>query len=411
MRRISVEDARRIAVRAQLLDGAKPGSSPDAILAVAERLRCIQIDPINVIARTQLLVLQSRLAHLEEKHLDVLAWERKELFHYWAHAASFVLTEDYPLHKMRMKRFLYGDARWGERVRAWMKENDALRRGILAQLRKHGPLRSRDLEDLGTKAWRSTGWTEGQTVSRMLDFMWTKGEIMIAGRDGLQRIWDLSHRWFPDWTATRAMTVKQGYEKAAELAFASLGVATPTLLNQHFVRGENPDLKATIAKLQKIGLIEPVEIRIGAASLPGKWFIHRDAVEALDDLRAGWEPRTALLSPFDNLIADRKRTLVLFDFDYKIEIYVPKAKRRYGYYTLPILWGDRLIGRIDAAVDRKEHSFNVLSVHAEESAPKGAGDDVAAAIVDLASFTGAVRIAWPKTIPRSWARALRGASL
>ena len=411
MTTISIEEARRIAVRAQLLDGAKPRSSPDAVLDVAERLRCIQIDPINVIARTQLLVLQSRLRNFEAKHLDALVWERKELFHYWAHAASFVLTEDYPLHKMRMRRFLYGPTTWHEQVQRWMSDNDALRRGILAQLRKRGPLRSRDLEDLGSRAWASTGWTGGQTISRMLDFMWTRGEIMIVGRDGLQRIWDLSDRWFPDWTVKRASTAKQGYEKAAELAFAALGVATATHVNQHFVRNENPDLKGTMAKFQKSGLIEPVEITNGSAPVRGKWFIHRDAVAMLDDIGTDWSPRTELLSPFDNLIADRKRTMALFDFDYKIEIYVPKAKRQYGYYSLPILWGERLIGRIDASVDRKERSFDVLSVHAEPGAPKEAGEDIAGAVADLARFTGARRIAWPRVLPRPWARALRAASL
>jgi uncharacterized protein YcaQ len=245
----------------------------------------------------------------------------------------------------------------------------------------------------------------------MLDFMWTRGEIMIVGRDGLQRIWDLSDRWYPDWTVKRALTAKQGYEKAAELAFGALGVATATHVNQHFVRNENPDLKGTMAKFQKSGLIEPVEITNGSAPVRGKWFIHRDAVAMLDDTGTDWSPRTELLSPFDNLIADRKRTMALFDFDYKIEIYVPKAKRLYGYYSLPILWGERLIGRIDASVDRKEHSFGVLSVHTEPGAPKGAGEDIAGAVADLARFTGALRIAWPGVLPRPWARSLRAASI
>ena len=142
--------------------------------------------------------------------------------------------------------------------------------------------------------------------------------------------------------------------------------------------------------------------------MPGRWYIHRAAEPHLDQIADGsWEPRTILLSPFDNLIADRKRTLALFDFDYKIEIYVPKAKRKYGYYSMPILSGDRLIGRVDATVERAERVFRVLSVHAEPGAPKDAGPDVAATVQDLAGFTGAGSIAWPRTLPRPWARALR----
>jgi hypothetical protein len=131
-------------------------------------------------------------------------------------------------------------------------------------------------------------------------------------------------------------------------------------------------------------------------------------VPLLDEISEdGWRPRTTLLSPFDNLIADRKRTLALWDFDYKIEIYVPKAKRKYGYYSLPILHGDALIGRIDAAADRKASVFRVLSVHAETGAPEGAGNEIAVTIQDLARFTGAGEISWPRDLPRQWARDLR----
>ena len=213
MNSITLGQARRLAIKAQLLDGGRPPSSPGAVLDVADRIRCIQIDPINVIARTQLLVLWSRLQGFDPAHLDELTWDRKELFHYWAHAASLVLTSDLPLHKMRMRRLGTSDTSWGNLIREWMEQNAPLRRRILTQLRKRGPLRSRDLESLPAEGWRSSGWNSGQTVTRMLDFMWTKGEIMIVGRDGLQRIWDLSERWFPEWAPKRALTENQGYEQ------------------------------------------------------------------------------------------------------------------------------------------------------------------------------------------------------
>ena len=408
MNPISATQARRIAIRSQLLDGDRPASSPDAVLDVVKRLRCVQIDPINVVARTQLLVLWSRLSDLDAHHLDVLMWERKELFHYWAHAASLVLTSDYPLHKMRMQRFRDPTTRWGGRYEEWLEKNAGLRRRILSELRRRGGLRSRDLEGIPADAWKSSGWTSGQTVTRMLDLMWTRGEIMISGRDGRQRIWDIAERWFPEWTPKRALTRRQGYDRAAEIAFSCLGIATPTQVNAHFVRDGHPDLRGTVARLERQKTILPIEVRDGSTRLPGNWYIHREALPLLDQITGnGWRPRTTLLSPFDNLIADRKRTLALWDFDYKIEIYVPKAKRKYGYYSLPILRGDDLIGRIDTAADRKAGVFRVLSVHAELGAPKGAGGEIAATVRDLARFTGTEQIRWPRDLPRPWARDLR----
>jgi len=408
MTSISATQARRIAIRSQLLDGDRPPSSPNAVHDVAKRLRCIQIDPINVVARTQLLVLWSRLSDLDVRHLDVLMWERKELFHYWAHAASLVVTDDYPLHKMRMRRFRDPATLWAGRYEEWLERNSDLRRRILGELRRRGPLRSRDIEGIPADAWTSSGWTSGQTVTRMLDLMWTRGEIMISGRDGRQRIWDLAERWFPGWTPKRALTRRQGYDRAAEIAFSCLGVATPRQVNAHFVRDGQPDLKGTVARLERKKAIAPIEVRNGATRVPGNWYIHRTAVPLLDEISDdSWRPRTTLLSPFDNLIADRKRTLALWDFDYKIEIYVPKAKRKYGYYSLPILNGDTLIGRIDAAADRKARVFRVLSVHAETGAPEGAGIEIGVTIQDLARFTGAGEISWPRDLPRPWARDLR----
>jgi uncharacterized protein len=406
VRHLSLATARRVAVAAQRLAERPAASSPNAVIDVARSLRCIQVDPISAVAPTQQLVLASRLQGFERSNLDEVLWGRKQLFHYWAHAASLVLTEDFPLHARRMRSFGRGDDNRSRWVREWMKDNAALRRHILKRIRAEGPLRSRDLEDRSRRSWESSGWTANQNVSRMLDLMWARGELMIVGRQGLQRIWDLTERWLPDWAPQDRLTEPQAVERAAAHAMRALGVATPRHVSEHFTRGYYSNLPRALARLERRGEIEPVEVE-GPGRDP--WYLHREARQWLNGGSAGSEPRTVLLSPFDNLICDRRRTRRLFDFDYSIEIYVPKAKRKYGYYVLPILHGDRLIGRLDAALDRKKGVFRVHSLYNEPGAPLDAatGGEVGKAIRGLAQFTQASDVALPARLPRGWARPLR----
>lgn len=243
----------------------------------------------------------------------------------------------------------------------------------------------------------------------MLDFLWARGQLMIVGRQGLQRIWDLTERWLPEWAPQDPLTERQAVERATLHAVRALGVATARQVAEHFTRGYYPGMPQALARLERRGEIVRVEIDGVNGSLKGPWYLHGEARAWIDGGDAGWEPRTVLLSPFDNLICDRRRTRQLFDFDYAIEIYVPKAKRKYGYYVLPILHGDRLIGRLDAAVDRKAGVFLVHALHAEAEAPLDAasGREVAGAIERLAAFAGASAIDLPARVPRGWARPLR----
>jgi uncharacterized protein YcaQ len=211
---------------------------------------------------------------------------------------------------------------------------------------------------------------------------------MIAGRRGLDRLWDLSERWFPEWTPRERLTERRVVERAALHSLRALGVATPRQIAQHFTRSSYPGLAAALDRLHKKGEIVPVSV--GEFTKP--WLTTADDAERLSAPGGlDWEPRTTLLSPFDNLIADRARTRDLFGFDYTIEIYVPKAKRRFGYYVLPILHGDRLIGRIDSHMDRDENVYVVDHVYVEEGAPRdrATGRAVGDAIGSLAGWLGA----------------------
>ncbi len=397
---ITSTQARRISIDAQGLAAARRETD---VLGVARRLRCIQMDPINAVARTQLLVLFSRLGAFDPLELDRLLFEDRSMFSYWAHAASFVLTEDYPIHAYRMKRWP-GTGKWADEVRAWMDECTDFQRYVLRELKK-GPMRAKDLEDRSVRSWQSSGWTDRQNVSRMLDFMWGQGKIMIAGRKGLERIWTRSDLWFAPEVRARRMPERVLVEQATIHSLRALGVATRKQISQHFTRGLYPGIARVLTSLIDKGVVVEVEIK----DLPGTWYMLTEALGLIDDTAKGWRGRTTLLSPFDNLICDRDRTNVLFDFDFRIEIYVPKSKRKHGYYVLPIIDGDTLVGRIDPTMDRKTGTFTVNNLYVELVAEGQlpAARRARSAIEALASWLGATDIAYGN-IAESWRPAFKG---
>ena len=407
--------ARRLAVAKQRLAGPAAPPTPEGIFDVARDLGCLQLDPIGVVAPSHLLVVRSRVGAYDPAALDRLLWDERRLFEYWAHCASIVLTEDYPIHNLLMRSYGGRESPAGARLREWVAANIGLHDSILARLRDEGPLPSQKFEGAGGVGWVSTGWTSGRDVSKMLDFLWLKGAIMVAGRPraGGQKLWDLAERRLPDWTPRDLLPEEEIVRRAAERSLRALGVARVAQIGQHFIRGRYPGLQGALDDLEAAGRIARVRIaEDGAATQPwpGVWYVHTDDLPLLDRIAAGdWAPRTTLLSPFDNLICDRKRTEGLFDFSFRIEIYTPKEKRQYGYYVLPILHGDRLIGRIDPALDRKSGRLTVHAVHAEPGAPDGpeAARAVADAVADLARFLGAREIAYAGPVPEGWRAALR----
>lgn len=397
---LSPTQARQLFITKQRLAGERPAATPDGLHQLFRDLGCVQIDPINAVERTQWLVLWSRLGHYDRAHLEQLLWHERRLFEYWAHCASIVLTEDYALHAPLMRG--YG---WSERTRAWVKQNAKLKRYVLAQLRHHGPLLSRDLTEDGIHPdeWVSTGWTSGRNISRMLDYLWIGGQIMVAGREGIQKKWDLAERVLPDWTPRERLSPREVTRRAAERALRALGVATPTHIQRHFIRGRYAELPQALADLEKQKKIQKVKI----ADWKGNWYIHVDDCSLVADHWLLPSSRATLLSPFDNLICDRARTRQMFGFDFTIEIYVPAAKRQYGYYVLPILHNDALIGRIDPTMERETGTLRVNAVYAEPEAPAAAGPEIAQAARDLARFLGAEKIVYNRAmLPSVWKKAL-----
>ena len=328
---VSLAQARRIAIRAQLLDG-----SASSVLETVRRLGSLQLDPTARVAPTQFLVLWSRLGQYDRNELQRLLDER-ELFEWIA----FVYPKEaLPALLSRMHRWPPGNGLWPSRVGEWLQANAAFKRYVLRELERNGPMLSRQFEDRAKVRWPSSGWTGDRNVGRMLEFLCARGEIATVGRDGKQRLWDLAPRWYGD--------IEPLPHAEADAYFAG-------------------------ARFRALG----VELR------RGRLVAHPDA----DDRPVR---RTTLLSPFDRLIHDRARTEALYDFHYRIEIYVPKAERKYGYFVLPVLHRDRLVGRIDPEVDRKRGVLRINAVHWENDPI-----ELERPVRSLARFLGVDKVEWP----------------
>ena len=394
---LSRQDLRRLAIARQHL--ADPAPVP--MLDVIRDLGCVQLDPIRAVERTHLLVLWSRLGSFDKVDLTRLRWEEKALFEYWAHAASMVLTEEYPVFKWGMHR-RQEDPRRAARYQKWFDENPGaskLKDHILERLQKEGPLFSRDIETEDDLRFE-TRWSSGRYVGVVLDYLWTNGQILTVERVGNQRKWGLAQEFWPAWTPQDEWTAKEANRFAVQKAIRALGAATAKQIKVHYTRGMYPELTAVLSQLVQEERLIPVTVQ----DVPGDYYLHADDLPLLRQIQSGdWQPHTVLLSPFDNLICDRDRTEALWDFYFRIEIYVPKAKREFGYYVLPILHGDKLIGRIDPKMDRKTKTLHIYNVYAEEGTPKfkKTVKAIGTAVTSLATFLGAKQIEWGN-VPSGW---------
>jgi uncharacterized protein len=263
---LSLEEARRLAIRSQHLAGPPPGQSLEAMRQVLRGIRVLQIDPVNVVARSHLLVLWSRLGGFDRADLDTLLWQERWMFEYWAHAASLVLTEDYPIHQHLMR------ANRETLARKWLAANDDFRRYVLDRLRESGPLPIGAIEDRAVVSWTSTGWTNGRNVDKMLDFLWKQGIIMVAGRDGLRRLWALAD--FPASVTQEELSEEEAVTRAAEHSLRALGVARARDVERHFTIGRYPGLD-----LDRMAWARPVRVEGGTE----QWYAHRDVLERLDE--------------------------------------------------------------------------------------------------------------------------------
>lgn len=353
---LSRDDARRIAVRAQLLDSRRPAG----LLVAVRQLTLLQIDPTAAIAPSANLVAWSRLGssysptELDRSLVDRTLIELR---------AMIRPAEDIALYRAEMAewpgRGLLRD--WQEYRRDWVQANDGCRRDILARLDAAGPLPSRELPNTCARPWASSGWTNDRTITQLLEFMVQRGEVAVAGRQDRERLWDLASRVYPD---DLVVPSHEALRMRNERRLGALGIA----------RARGPECPVEPMDVGEVG--EPAVV----AGVRGKWRVDPAS------LGQPFSGRAALLSPFDRLIHDRKRTIELFEFDYQLEMYKPAAKRRWGYFALPILYGDRLVGKVDATADRDAGVLRVDAIHQDTPFTKPMTADVHQEIKDLATW-------------------------
>lgn len=393
--RISARDARRLAVTAQRLAGARPRATSAGVLHVIKDIGYLQLDPTNVVARNPYLVLWSRLGHYDTTLLDDLLARHRALFE----TPSLILpVSDLGLHSATMRAYRRvsagsgwgpsGRGKWTEIATRWIRKNAALRRSVLARLRREGPLPLSAFEGRAVVSWTSGEWDSERNVALMLSVLQRRGEVVVSGRRRGQKLWAIADGWLPK-VAPLPPT-----ERARQAVLRSLranGIATKRHLRWYYAFNRHLT-PAALVSLEKEGAV----VRVEVDGVPGPHYATSDVERRLRAVREEWEPRTTLLSPFDNLIMDRFNANDLFDFFYRIEIYTPARLRKRGYWAMPVLHGDRIVGSVDPRVDRDRSELVVNRVVLEPGAPRGAMPAIRRAVRELAEFSGADRVRWPK---------------
>jgi len=356
---LSRADARRVAVRAQRLAAERPADLHDTV----RRLSLLQLNPTSAVAPSADLVLWSRLGSSYDPQELADALDEQSVLEY---RGTLRPAEDLALYRAEMEVWAAGELTGWQRSNVeWLRTNEACRQDILERLRADGPLPISELPDLCVRPWESSGWNNNRNVTMMLHVMVRTGEVAAAGGTGKERLWDLAERVYPGGPVP---PLAESLRLRDERRLGALGIA----------RSRGPECP-----------VEPLDV--GDAGEPavvdgvrGQWRVdpvHLDAVRG-----SPFEGRAALLSPFDRLLHDRKRMAEIFEFEYALEMFKPARVRRWGYYALPVLHGDRLLGKLDATADRRAGVLRVHALHEDGDWTPATRASVEDEVADLARW-------------------------
>lgn len=398
---LSNANARALTLAAMGLDRppAKPATKR-AVLDAIRRMRVLQIDTIHVVARSPYLVLWSRLGDFEPRWLDELLADGK-LFEYWSHEACFIPIEDYPLYR----RVMLGGPLRMKSAPSWIRAHPDEIERVLEHTRRRGGAMSADFVRTDGK---KGGWWEWKPEKHALEALHCTGELMIRERRNFHRVYDLRERVLPRWRDEDAPPIETVRRELALAAVKALGVATVRWAPDYF-RTPKAGARELLEELADEGSLTRVEIE----GIRDVGYVHADNAKLLRAVAAGriGPSVTTLLSPFDPLVWHRERASALFGFDYRIECYTPAPKRVYGYFTLPILDGDRLVGRLDPKAHRADGVFEVKAIHLEPDVKIDAGlvERVAEAIARSAAWHRTPDVVVRESDPPGLARKLTSA--
>lgn len=360
--------ARNLLLAAQGLQQlpTEPACKEDCLAAI-RRMGLLQIDTISVVARSPYLVLWSRLGDYEPRWLEELLAEGA-LFEYWSHAACFLPIEDYRIYRRRMLDYAKDDAYMPSGMNAQNSEKREVVERVLTHIRENGAVRSADFQCVRDRAY---AWWDWKPEKIALEHLFNAGVLMIARREGFQRVYDLRERVLPDWDDTHTLTPEEARKELALKAIRALGLARARWLAGstgyfgNYLRAQ--DIKAILTEATRSG--EVLAVTVEGSGAPA--YVHRDNCLLMEQAAEGTltSSVTTLLSPFDPVVSNRARARELFGFDYQIETYTPAERRRYGYFSLPILHRSHLVGRLDAKAHRRDGLFEIRSLHFEKETP------------------------------------------
>jgi uncharacterized protein YcaQ len=397
--RMTSREARRLAITSQRLVSAPPATRR-GVMEIVRDIGYLQLDPTNVVARNPLLVLWSRLGTYDPAILETLLAKR-ELFE----TPSFILpTADLPIHAATMRAYRRatdaraakdlrgrGDNAGGgtraQHVQRWLTRNRHVRAEVLRRLRREGPLPLTAFEDRSIVSWTSGGWNDERNLTMMLAVLQRRGEIIVAGRRRGQKLWGLAEDWLSSARPIAGLALER---EATQRALRATGLATLKQLKWHYAFSRHISQRA-LDSLENDGVIARVEI--ADAKWNGAYYTLRRP------RKREWEERTTLLSPFDSLIIDRPRTLELFEYFYRMEIYVPPHLRKLGFWAMPVLHGDRIVGSVDPRFERADGVLVVNKVVLQPEAPQSAMRAIERAVDGLAAFVGAKSVRWARRAP------------